>query len=73
MYTTIGRLRLKCDGTHSETRFCLSMERTSPFKLVGASVRSTTGRRAVHIGLQGLYCLRKPVFCSHIMLTDYPI
>ena len=32
----------------------------------GASVRSTTGRRAVHISLQGLYCSCKPVFCSHV-------
>jgi len=28
-----GRLRLKCDGTRSETRFRLSAKRTSPFKL----------------------------------------
>jgi hypothetical protein len=27
-----GRLRLKCDGTRAETRFCLSAKRTSPFK-----------------------------------------
>jgi len=48
------------------------MKRTSLFKLAGASVRSTTGRRAVHISLQGLYCLCKPVFCGHVMLTGYP-
>jgi len=29
---TCGRLRLKCDGTHAETRFRLSAKRTSPFK-----------------------------------------
>jgi len=29
---TAGRLRLKCDGTHAETRFRLSTKRTSPFK-----------------------------------------
>jgi hypothetical protein len=39
----IGRLRLKCDGTRTETRFGLSAKRTSPFKLAGASVQSTTG------------------------------
>jgi len=27
-----SRLRLKCDGTRAETRFCLSAKRTSPFK-----------------------------------------
>jgi len=30
-----GRLRLKRDGTHPETRFCLSAKRRSPFKVVG--------------------------------------
>ena len=30
-----GRARLKCDGTRAETRFGLSAQRTSPFKLVG--------------------------------------
>jgi hypothetical protein len=37
----IGRLRLKCDGTHAETRFRLSPKRMSQFKLAGASVQST--------------------------------
>ena len=38
-----GRLRLKCDGTHAETRFRLSAKRMSPFKLARTSVHSTTG------------------------------
>ena len=29
------RLRLKCDGTHAETRFRLSAKRTNPFKSAG--------------------------------------
>jgi hypothetical protein len=29
---SVSRLRLKCDGTRSETRFRLSAKRTSPFK-----------------------------------------
>jgi len=33
--TKLGRLRLKCDGTRAETRFLLSAERTSPFKIGG--------------------------------------
>jgi hypothetical protein len=45
----MGRLRLKCDGTRAETRFRLSAKRTSPFKLEGASVQSTTGSRGVRI------------------------
>jgi hypothetical protein len=44
------RLRLKCDGTRAVTRFRLSAKRTSPFKLAGASVQSTTGSRSVRIG-----------------------
>ena len=43
------RARLKRDGTRSETRFCLSAKRTSPFKSAGASVQSTTGSRGVRI------------------------
>ena len=45
------RLRLKCDGTRAETRFCLSAKRTSPFKSAGASVQSTTGSRCVCISV----------------------
>ena len=67
------RLHLKCDGTRAETRFRLSTKRTSPFKSAGASVQSTTGRRAVHISLQGLYCSCKSVFCSHVTLIGYPL
>jgi hypothetical protein len=47
--TKHGKLRLKCDGTHAETRFRLSAKRTSPFKSAGASVQSTTGSRGVRI------------------------
>jgi len=50
-----------------------SAKRTSPFKSAGASVQSTTGRRAVHISLPGLYCSSKPVFCSHVTLTGYQL
>jgi len=71
--TKLVRLHLKCDGTRAETRFLLTAKRTSPFKSAGASVQSTTGSRAVHISLQGLYCSCKPVFCSHVTLTGYPL
>ena len=70
---TSSRLRLKCDGTRAETRFRLSTKRTSPFKSTGPSVQSTTGRRAVRISLQALYCSCEPVFCSHVTLTGYPL
>ena len=70
---TVCRLRLKCDGTRAETSFRLSAKRESPFKSARGSVQSTTGRRAVHISLQGLYCSREPVFCSHVTLTGYPL
>ena len=53
MKTTVvyGRLRLECDGTRAETRFCLSAKRMSPFKSAerGGSVQSTTGSRGVRI------------------------
>jgi hypothetical protein len=47
---TASRLRLQCDGTRAETRFCLLAKRTSPFKSAGASVQSTAGSRGVRIG-----------------------
>jgi hypothetical protein len=65
------RLRLKCDGIRVETRFHLSAKRTSPFKSVGTSVQSITGRRAVRTSLKELHCSCKPVFCSHVTLTGY--
>ena len=37
------RVRLKCDGTRSETRFRLLSKWASPFKSAGVSVQSTTG------------------------------
>jgi hypothetical protein len=76
--TKHSRMRLKCGGTCAETKIRLSAKRKSPFKSagtrgVGGSVQSTTGRRAVHTSLQGSYCSCKPVFCSHVTLTGYPL
>jgi hypothetical protein len=54
-----GRLRLKCDGIRAETRFRLSVKRTSPFKRGGGgSVQSTTGSRGVRIRLYYLQQVR---------------
>ena len=39
------------DGTRAETRSRLSQKRTSPFKSVRASVRSTAGSRSGRISL----------------------
>jgi hypothetical protein len=51
-------LRLKCDGTRSETRFRLSAKWMSPFKSVGAPVQPTTGSRGVRIsGSTGGYTM----------------
>ena len=47
--TCMSIVRLKCDGTRAETRFPLSLKRTSPFKSAGASVQSTAGSRGVRI------------------------
>ena len=43
--------RAERDGTRAETRFRLSPKRTSQFKSVRASVRSTAGSRGVRISL----------------------
>ena len=65
---SLVRLRLKCDGTRAETRFCLSAKRTSPYKSAGALVQSTTGSRGVRVsgnirgGVKGTaYPLHSPV------------
>ena len=63
-------LRLKCDGTRTETRFCLSTKRTSPLKSVGASVQSTTGSRGVRIsGSNAGYIM----FRGSVKSTGYPL
>jgi len=64
------KLRLKCDGTRAETRFCLSAKRTSPFKSAGTSVQSTTGSRGVRIsGSNAGYTM----FRGSVKGTGYPL
>ena len=64
------RLRLKCDGTLSETRFRLSPKRMSPFKSAGASVQSTTASRGVRIsGSNAGYT----TFRGSVKSTGYPL
>ena len=66
----LRRLRLKCDGTRAETRFRLSAKWTSPFKLAGASVQSTTGSQGVCIsGSNTGYTM----FRSSVKSTGYPL
>jgi len=65
-----GRGQLECDGTRSETRFRLSVKRTSRFKSSGASVQSTTGSRGVRIsGSNAGYT----VFRGSVKGTGYPL
>jgi len=65
-----GRGQLKCDGTRAETRFRLLAKRTSPFKLAGASVQSTTGSRGVRIsGSNAGYTM----FRGSVKGTGYPL
>jgi hypothetical protein len=65
-----GRLRLKCDGTRSETKFRLSTKRTTPLKLAGASVQSTTCSRGVRIsGSNAGYTM----FWGSVKGTGYPL
>jgi len=61
---------MKYDGTRAETRFRFSAKRTSPFKLAGASVQSTTGRRGVRIsGSNAGYTM----FRGSVKGTGYPL
>ena len=48
------RMRLKRDGSRTETRFRLSPKWTSPFKSVGASVQSTAGSQGVRISVSNV-------------------
>ena len=66
----IALLRLKCDSTRAETRFCLSPNQTSPFKSAGVSVQSTTGSRGVRIsGSNAGYTM----FRGGVKGTGYPL
>jgi len=51
-------MRLKRDGTRTETRFGLTAKRKSPLNRVGG-VQSTTGNREVRISGQRLYYLQQ--------------
>jgi len=63
------RGQLKCDGTCTETRFCLSTKRMSPFKSAGASVQLTTGSQGVRIsGSNSGYTM----FRGSVKGTGYP-
>ena len=67
------RLRLKCDGTRVETRFCLSAKRTSPFKSAGASVQSTTGSRVVRISGSNGSNAGYTMFRGSVTRIGYPL
>ena len=68
--TEMSRLRLICDGTRAETKFCLSAKRTTPFKSAGASVQLTAGSRGVRIsGSNPGYTM----FRGSLKGTGYPL
>jgi hypothetical protein len=70
----VVRLRLKCDGTRAETRFRLSAKGTSPFKLAGASVQSTTGSRGVRIsGSNAGYTMFRGSVNSTYSIRQFPL
>jgi hypothetical protein len=68
--TVVGRLRLKCDGTRADTRFCLSVKRTSPSKSAGVSVHSTIGSRVVRISSSNA---GYTMFRGSVKGTGYPL
>jgi len=66
----VSWLRLRCDGTRTETTFRLSAKRTIPFKSAGASVQSTTSSRGVRIsGSNAGYTM----FRGSVKSTAYPL
>jgi hypothetical protein len=65
-----GRLRLKCDDTRAETRFRLSVKRTSPFQSAGASVQSTAGSRGVRMSGSNAGYTK---FRDSVKSTGYPL
>jgi len=71
--SAICRARLRHDGTRAETRFSLSAQQTSPFKLAGeggGSVQSTAGSRGVRIsGSNAGYTM----FRGSVKGTGYPL
>ena len=70
MSAYLSRMRLKCDGTRTDTRFRLSAKRTSPFKSAGASAKTTTGSRGVRIsGSNAGYTM----FRGSVKSTGYPL
>jgi len=66
----MGRGQLKCDGTRAETRFSLSVKRTSPFKSAGASVQCTTSSRDVRISDSNAACT---MFRGNVNGPGYPL
>ena len=65
-----GRLRLKCDGTRTETTFRLSAKRSSLLKSAGASVQSITGSRGVRISGSNAEYIK---FRGSVKSTAYPL
>ena len=66
----LGTGQLKCNGTRTETRFCLSTKQTCPFKSAGASVQSTTGSQGVRTsGSHAGYTM----FRGSVKGTGYPL
>jgi hypothetical protein len=69
-YVYSVRGQLKCDGTRAETRFLLSVKRTSRFKSAGSSVQSTIGSQVVRIsGSNAGYTM----FRGSVKGTGYPL
>ena len=66
----LGRLRWKCDGTRTETRFHLLVKWTSPFQLAGASIQSTTGSLIVCISGSNV---GYTMFRGSLKSTGYPL
>jgi len=69
----VFRLRLKCDGTRAENRFCLPVKRTNPFKSAGALFHSTTGSRGLRISGSNGSNAGYTMFRGSVKSTGYPL
>lgn len=69
--TTVGMLQLEWDGIHAETKFRLCVKWTSPCKLVGVRIQSTTGSRGVRVSRWRVDGAGKAMFHGHARLIPF--
>jgi hypothetical protein len=66
-------VQLRLDGTCAETRFRLSVKRTSPCDSTGATVQSTIGSRGVRVSWKRFYYAGEAVHRGLAGHAGYPL